>query len=129
VLATAGGDGAQYVIEALSGPDTIVLEQAPAVTPDGLVYSGGNIVDAVRQAVQQHIDSLGTANLDVGSYGPWDGTLRVATLYRAIAGVAGVRDATVVAPASNVAALDPPFPGDDAINLITAGRIVVRRQW
>ena len=129
VLATAGGDGAQYVIEALSGPDTIVLEQAPAVTPDGLVYSGGNIVDAVRQAVQQHIDSLGTANLDVGSYGPWDGTLRVATLYRAIAGVAGVRDATVVAPASNVAALDPPYPGDDAINLITAGRILVRRQW
>jgi uncharacterized phage protein gp47/JayE len=135
--AAGDGDGRQYVIESLSGTDAVVLEEQPT-GHDGAdldpingdtVYSGGELVDAVRDAVKAHIDQLGTANPDATNYGAWEGNLRVGALYREVTAVAGVRDGTVVSPAANVEATDPAFPDDDTIYLITPGRLLVHREW
>lgn len=131
------GDGRQYVIESLDGTDAVILEEHPKgfdgadldpVSVD-LVYSGGHLVDAVRDAIAAHVDEVGTANPDDGPYGAWEGNLRTARLGGISTGVAGVRDATVVAPAANVEAVDPAFPDDDTIYLITRGRLIVRKEW
>jgi uncharacterized phage protein gp47/JayE len=130
------GDGRPYVIESLSGLDSIVLEEQPKGF-DGadldplvtdIVYSGGALTALVREALLAHINGLGTAN--PGSvYGSWEGDLRLSAIYRVATGVTGVRDATPIAPASNVAGTDPAFPADDTIYLITPGRVLVRRAW
>lgn len=133
VLAKADGtgDGAPLVIESLSGTDAVVLEEAPAVAPVNLdtVYSGGALTTPVRDAVLAHINGLGTANPDATRYGEWEGNLRTAALYRVVTLVAGVADASLIAPGANVEATDPPFPGDAAINLLVPARVIVRRKW
>lgn len=136
--AAGNGDGRQYVIESLHvDADKVILEEQPTdytgaaldpVAPD-VVYSGGHLVDPCRDAIGAHLDELGTANPDATSYGSWEGTLRVSSLYRVVGGVAGVRDGTVVIPAANAAAVDPAFPDDDTIYLVTRKRILVHREW
>jgi hypothetical protein len=51
----------------------------------------------------------------------------VENLYRVVQGVAGVRTSTVVEPAATVEAVDPEYPDDDTIYLITPRRVLVRR--
>jgi uncharacterized phage protein gp47/JayE len=130
-------DGRQYAIESLSGSDAVILEEYPKdytgadldpLSTD-LVYSGGELVDPVRDAIGAHIDQLGTANPDATSYGAWEGNLRVAALYHVVGDVPGVRDATVEVPANNVEAVDPAFPGDAQVYVITRKGLFVRREW
>ncbi len=125
------GAGAPLVIESLVGADDVILEEVPDVAPvaGDLVYAGGALTDPVRAAVAAHIASLGTANPDDTSYGSWEGNLRTATLGGVVADVVGVRGLTLIAPAADVEADDPPFPGDAEINLLVPGRVLVRRRW
>lgn len=127
--AGAAGTGAQYVISSLSGADSVVLEQTPDITPaiGDTVYSGGPLVDPIRDAIQALVDSLGTANPDATRYGSWEGNLRPGSIDRVARGILGVLDGTVVAPSSIAAASDPAYPNDATIGLLIAGRILVRR--
>lgn len=131
------GDGRQYTIESLDGTDAVVLEDYPKgfdgadldPTSIDLVYSGGHLVDAVRDALAAHVDELGTANPDAAAYGAWEGNLRTARLAGISTATPGCRDATVAEPVANVEAVDPDFPDDGTIYLITRGRLIVRRKW
>lgn len=125
------GDGAPLTIESLSSTNAIILEVAPAVVPVATdeVYSGGALTEPVRDAILEHIDGLGTANPDETSYGAWEGNLRTAGLYRVLNSVVGVLDSVLVTPTVNVEATDPAFPNDATINLLTPGRVIVRRKW
>lgn len=131
VNAAGTGSGEAYEIESLASTDSVVLREAPAVAPASPdnVYAGGALTEPVRAAIQAHVDGLGTANPDATRYGTWEGNLRTAALYRVITAVAGVADVFLVTPSANVEATDPAFPSDDTVNLITPGRIVVRRKW
>lgn len=124
-----GGTGEELVIESLSSTDVIVLEAVPALVPavGDTIYAGGPLVQPIRAAIQALIDSLGTANPDAGRYGTWEGNLRPGSIDRAARGIAGVLDGTVVAPGAVVQASDPPYPDDATIELLIAGRILVRR--
>jgi uncharacterized phage protein gp47/JayE len=129
-LTFGDGTGAQYVIESLSDTDSVVLEDVPEPVPEvgGLVYSGGPIVESVRDALLSHIDNLGTANPDEIRYGSWEGNLRPAAIIRVASNVPGVLDVDSVIPASTVEADDPRFPDDETtIGLIVPGRVLVRR--
>lgn len=131
VKPAAGGTGEQHVIDALSSTDAVILQKVPeGYTPAAtdLVYSGGGLVDQVRDALLEHVNELGTANPDDREYGEWEGTLRVATIFRIAQLTAGVLDSQVAAPAANVAPADPPWPSA-AIGLLTPGRVLVRRLW
>lgn len=50
--------GAEFVIEALSGTDAVILQTAPAIAPvaTDLVYSGGPLVTPVRAAIVAHMN-------------------------------------------------------------------------
>lgn len=51
-------DGTPYKIEAVTGADTVILEQNPPVAPapGDLIYSGGPLTKPVRDAVKAHLD-------------------------------------------------------------------------
>ena len=125
------GNGAPLVIESLSSTNAVVLEAAPDVAPVNLdeAYSGGELTTPVRNAILDHVNNLGTANPDATPYGSWEAALRIAGLYRVLNGVDGVLDLVIVAPAANVEPVDPAFPNDATINVLTAGRVLVRRKW
>ncbi|MGN6103740.1 MAG: baseplate J/gp47 family protein [Kofleriaceae bacterium] len=126
-----GPTGRERVVESLGpGADEVTLEVDPVGdTPavGNTIYAGGPLVAPARAAIQALFDALGTANPDAKRYGPWEGNLRIGTLGDA-AKLRGVLDRTVVAPTANVTALDPPYPANDVIELLIAGRILVRRQ-
>lgn len=127
--ALGGGTGEEFVIEELSSTNAIILETAPALAPANLdtVYSGGPLTQPIRVAIQAVFDGLGTANPDDSRYGTWDGNVRPGSIDRASRSIAGVLDGTVVEPNAVVQATDPPYPDDATIELLTAGRILVRR--
>jgi uncharacterized phage protein gp47/JayE len=132
ILSTALGTGEQYVVESLPVTATqLVLEDAPAAPPlaADLVYSGGPLVDPVRDALLAHINGLGTANPDTHRYGSWEGSIRPAAIMRVASAVPGVLDVPPdgVTPAATVEADDPPYPDDDTIGLLIPGRVIVRR--
>lgn len=128
--AAGGGTGAQFVIQSLSGADSVVLESAPVPAPvaTDTVYAGGPLVDPARAAIQAYVDSLGTANPDATRYGNWEGSLDPGAIDAAVRAVAGVLRGTVVTPSSLVTATDPAYPSDATIELLIAGHIIVRCQ-
>lgn len=130
IINSSDADGTESVIEALSGTNAIVLEEAPSWTPvaTDVVYSGGPLVAEARAAILVLIDELGPAN-EGSQYGSWEGTLRTSSLFEAVQLLDGVLDSDLVAPASNVEATDPAFPDNDSIGLITPGKVLVRRWW
>lgn len=124
------GDGREMVIESLSSTDSVVLVEddlltdAPPVAGD-YVYSGGPLVEPVRQAVLAVYDALGPGT---GSYGTrWSGDLRQSTLFKAAQTTEGVLDSDVLTPATNVVAacVDP----NASVSLIVPRQVVVRRWW
>jgi uncharacterized phage protein gp47/JayE len=123
------GTGKERVVESFDGVDAVILEadalgDIPAAADT--VYSGGPLVELQRQAIQELVNSLGTANPDSNRYGTWEGSLRLGKLTGAAESVEGVLEATAIAPAATVHASDPAYPDDDEVGLIIAGRIIVR---
>ena len=127
-----GATGAERVIEALSGADSVILTvDVTGDTPNPTtttVYSGGPLVAPARAAIQALFDSLGTANPDTHRYGAWEGNLRPNAIGRVLTSVPGVLDlGTLVTPSSTVVASDPAFPNNGTVGLLVAGRILVRK--
>ena len=122
-------DGAESVIEALSGTNAVILEVdiGYAPTPANSVYAGGPLVQPARLAVIALFDELGSANPDANPYGPWEGNLRLSSLFEAVQSGDGVLDSTIVDPVANVEATDPAFPINSTIELLTPGKILVRK--
>lgn len=149
-------DGEELTIEALSGSDAVILETAPSVAPAAtdLGYSGGPLVTPVRDAIKAHmsgekvyagkrriplaesattstvglevlVDGIGTANPD-GAYGPWNGNLLRSLLYQIAMYKAGVRNATIAAPTTDIEPTEYTGFDDDQIGLIVPGAILVR---
>ena len=123
------GSGEQFTIEAFGGADEVVLSEAPDVAPvaGDNVYSGGDIVDSVRDALLNHIDSLGPAVGDYGT-GEWDDELDPGQIEAVVFDVDGVRKVDVSVPAVTVTPEDPEFPDDDSVELIIPLRVLVRRK-
>jgi len=150
-------DGRQFKIESLPGAaDSVVLEVAPTNAPAAtdIAYSGGPLVDMIRDAICGHIDGeiiycssdgpirasqagsivrlielaqgMGTANPG-GIYGDWSGSLIVAELQKIAAYPRGARNAHVLVPATDYDAIDYAFPNDDKIGLIKWSSVIVRR--
>ena len=129
VIDTANSSGAQQVIEALSGASAVILRDDLAVVPilNDPVYSGGPLTDPVRNNVIALFDELGTSNPDSIKYGPWEGNLRISTLFERVQTTDGVLDSQILDPLANVEADDPAFPDNDKIGLLTPGKILIRR--
>ncbi len=129
VVDTAGHTGVQDVIESLSGTDAVVLTADPGYSPSSPdnAYSGGPITEAIFDRIKALIDGLGPANPDAVRYGPWEGTLRLSSLFETIQTAPGVLDSSIADPVANVEAGDPAFPDNDTVELITPGKIVVRK--
>ncbi|MDQ3153622.1 MAG: baseplate J/gp47 family protein [Actinomycetota bacterium] len=123
------GAGEQHVIESLSSTNAVVLEEAPSTAPvaTDLVYSGGTLVDEVRDAILEHFDELGTSNTDAAAYGSWDANVRPENLYRIAQLTNGVRRSAVVLPAATVEPEDNQYPDDGTVFLATP-RITIVRQ-
>lgn len=75
-------------------------------------------------------EGVGPANpagLYSSANGPsWSGAIIRAVLFKIATYKAGVRNATVIAPASDYEAVDDAFPLDDQIHYVTPGAVVVR---
>jgi uncharacterized phage protein gp47/JayE len=127
--AAGGGTGEQFVIESLSGTDAVILEQAPATAPAATdtVYSGGDLVDPVRDAILEHINGLGTSNPDATQYGAWEANLRPQNLYRIAQLTEGVKASNVTNPAAKVEPADNPYPDDEIVLVLVPRRVLVRR--
>ena len=128
----------------------------PFVNTD-LVYAGGPLVDPIRDAVVAHLngeivyagkggvplaasspnlsttvgievlaDGIGPAN-PAGKYGPWNGALLRNIVGKIVSFKTGVRNYSVLSPATDIEATDYAFPLDAQIGLITASSIIVRR--
>ncbi|HEU02902.1 hypothetical protein LCGC14_0605610 [marine sediment metagenome] len=128
VIDTAGSSGAVQVIEALSGADSVILRDDLSTAPvlNDPVYAGGPLTDPVRDNVIALFDELGTANPDAIKYGPWEGNLRLSTLFERVQTTDGVLDSQILDPVANVEASDTVFPDNDTIGLLTPGKILVR---
>jgi uncharacterized phage protein gp47/JayE len=127
-----GATGRERIVEALQGPDSVVLVADGAgdvPAPGTIVYAGGPLVEPSRRAIQGLFDSLGTANPDATRYGVWEGNLRPTAIGRAVTAVPGVLDLGAIhSPTSTVVANDPVNnPLDSTIGLLIAGRILVRK--
>ncbi len=129
VIDTAGSSGAPQVIEALSGADSVILRDDLATAPvlNDPVYAGGPLTATVRDNIIALFDELGTANPDSVKYGPWEGNLRISTLFERVQTTDGVLDSQILDPVANVEAADLAFPDNETIGLLTPGKILVRR--
>lgn len=150
-------DGRQYKIEALSAADKVILETAPANNPlnTDLAYSGGPLVDPIRNAILAHMngekvyagknrtplaesalasvvglepiaEGIGPANPG-GKYGTWSGGLIRAVLGQITIYQAGVRNYSIPTPAADYEATDFTFPLDAQIGIIGASSVIVRK--
>lgn len=149
-------DGTPYVIEALSGTDSVILQTAPTINPAAtdIVYAGGPLTSIIRDAILAHINGdtlyagpsgplpgatagstvglqvlasgIGTANPG-GVYGAWTGGLLRGTLAQIAMYTRGVRNQNVVTPAADLEAVDYAFPNDNQIGLLTPGYVLVRK--
>lgn len=127
--AAGGGDGKQYVIESLVSTDKVILEEAPALAPvaTDTVYSGGPLVDTIRNAIIAHIDALGTSNTDAVPYLGWEANLRPENLYKVAQLTTGVKKSTVSAPAAKVEPADNLYPNDAIVFVLVPRQILVRK--
>lgn len=149
-------DGRQYTIEALSAADTVILQTAPIANPAAtdIAYSGGPLVDVIRNAIVGHINGqtvyagkggqpmpesalASTVGLEVlaegvgpanpgGVYGTWSGGLIRAVLGKLAIYAAGVRNYNIITPAADYEAIDYAIPNDTQIGLIVPNSIIVR---
>lgn len=151
-------DGAPMIIETLDvATDTVVLQLVPPVGPAAtdVAYSGGPLVEGLRNAILAHIngevlysgadgplaastieddnanynvlvDGIGSANPD-GLSGTWKGSLQLGALATIATYTRGVRRHTTVTPATDLEAVDYAFPLDDQIGVLTPGYVLVRR--
>lgn len=132
VIKTAAGDGTgeQFTIESLPGTLTdIVIDRVPSPVPvaTDLVYSGGNLTDTVRDAILSFMNNLGPS---VGSFGvgDWESDIPPERILAIALQTTGVRDGTVITPATTIVPDDPAFPLDDTIELLIPGEVVVRKE-
>jgi hypothetical protein len=156
-------DGRQYKVEALSGADKIILEKAPIAVPAtgpvlfDIIYSGGPLVDPIRNAILEHVngedvymgrdgtpypesaiasvvglallaEGMGPAN-PAGRYGSWAGGLIKSQLGKIAGFKRGVYNHAVIKPAADYEATDDAFPNDAQIHMVTPRSVVVRRGW
>lgn len=136
VIASASvAAGIQFTIESLStsASDEVVLKPSATLTdypPVGgeLVYSGGPLVEPVRDAILAHINALGPSNPDGIRYGAWEGNVRPGAILRVSTAVTGVLDAVAVAPASTVEATDPDREAS-VVTYLVPGKVLVRRHY
>lgn len=149
-------DGRPYRIAAIAGADSVILESVPAVAPAAtdVAYSSGPLVAPIRNAIKAHLDGetvyagksrtpqaestlASTVGLEVlalgigpanpsGKYGEHVGGIVRNVLAQIALFKAGVRDANVVNPATDVEATDYDFPLDAQIGLITPSSVLVR---
>lgn len=130
VRSTTGSTGKEYVIESFVSTDSVVITESHAegwVTGDD-VYSGSPITAGIRDGIIALFDALGPANPDAIGYGPWEGNLRISTLFETVQLATGVLDSTIVTPVANVEANDPAFPANSTIEFLVPGEIIVRKQ-
>lgn len=135
--------GEVMTIEALSGVDSVILEDVPDVSPAAtdVVYPAGPLTEPIRSAIVAHMNgetvyagrdrvptpassldsTLGLEVLTTGigpanpsnTYGTWQGDLILAVLESIAMYKRGVRNVTTIAPAADVEGDDPSFPDDD----------------
>jgi uncharacterized phage protein gp47/JayE len=125
---TGDGDGKQYVIEELgAGTDDVILEEAPNTAPDAgdIIYSGGPIIEDIRDAILEYIDGLGPAVGDYGT-GEWDSDINPQRLEAEALTRDGVQNALCNLPATTTAADDPVYPNDDEIEYLIPQQTVIR---
>lgn len=152
-------DGRQYKVEAITGALTIKLETSPtnAFANTDIVYSGGPLVEPIRNAVVGHLngetvyagrggiplaasspDLATTVGVEIlaegigpanpsGKYGPWNGALLRNIVGKIVAYKTGVRNYSVALPVADVEATDYTFPLDTQIGMVTASSVIVRR--
>lgn len=136
--------GAQAVVEAL-GPGAndvtlagryytidengVSIEDGPLIeAPEvgAIVYSGGPLVEPLRQEIIALIDELGpgrgTDPTKVA--GGWDDTLRTSQIFKTTQLTDGVLETTPVTPTSNVVATNT--PPASSVYLLTPRQIIVR---
>lgn len=130
----APNDGSELTVEAL-GPGAqdvtvVALTTAQAAAPPvagNTVYSGGPLVETLRQAILAHMDQLGPARGTNPKQvaGVWEDTLRISRLKTLAQLTTGVLDSNVITPAANVAPANVPPVGQ--VGLIIPRRVLVRR--
>jgi hypothetical protein len=119
--------GKEYVIESLVSTDAVVLSEDAGITAAAQeVYSGGPLVEPARAAVQALVDGFGSANPDANRYGPWEGSLRLSSLFKAVADGGGVLDTEILTPVATVEAIDPPFPSNETVAVLVLRSLIVR---
>jgi hypothetical protein len=128
---TAGGDGIQHTIESLVSTNAVILETVPALAPSNswAVYSGGPLVDPIRDAIIEHVDSLGTSNTDANPYGSWEANLRPENLSKICQSVTGVKRSAVINPSATVEPVDNAYPSDGTVYIVTRALVQIRRDW
>ncbi len=127
ITVATGATGRERVIDALDGANAVILTvDENGDTPTGTIYSGGPLVQPIRDAILTHIASLGTANPDAKRYGNWEGNLRPNAIGRVAGTIAGYLDGSTIEPVATVEASDPPYPTDETVGLIVPGRVLVR---
>lgn len=148
--------GAQFIVESITSSTTFVLQTAPTVdlANTDLIYSGGPLVDPIRNAIVAHMngedvyagksgtpypasslastvglevlaEGLGPANL-AGAYGTWNGSLLRSVLGKLAIYKDGVRNYSISLPVADVDPTEYAAPLDYQIGLITPNIVIVR---
>ena len=126
--AASNGTGEQFVIEQFGvAADEVILVKEPSPVPvaTDTIFSGGPLVDPVRDLVLAFFDNLGPA-IGTTGVGNWDDSIAPARLEAIALAATNVRDATTVIPVTTITPNDPAFPADATIELLIPGEIVVR---
>lgn len=131
IIKTAAGNGTgeQFEIEALgAAADEVILRTTPTTAPvaTDTVYSGGDLVKVVRDAVLAFFDALGPAVGTTG-VGDWIADVEPEHLLAIALQQTGVRNGQVNTPSVAATPSDPAFPNDDTIGFLIPGEVVVRR--
>jgi hypothetical protein len=131
IIKTATASCEEVVIESLVSTDGVILESAPDVAPvaGNLVYSGGPLVEPIRQRQLEHFDELGPTNTDAAPYGAWEANVRPSRLESLARDEEGCKDATGVAPASITEMADNGYPDDGIVFLAIPRQVLVRKEW
>lgn len=118
--------GELHTVAAIPAPDETVLSAdfAAVVAPGAPIYAGGPLTAPVMDAISELFDALGPARGPAADPGrSWDDTLRRAQVLAVTMAVAGVLDAEVLAPGTNVTAQDL---GAGGLELLVPGEISAR---
>jgi len=124
------GTGAELVVEALPAANKVKVNVWPANPPvsGNLVYSGGPLVELIRQDILALIDSLGPARGTYAAAGMlWEGTLRTSSIFKVAQTRKGVLDSSIAVPGANVTPANS--PPTSSVGIITPRQILVRRWW